>query len=53
MSRIQTEVELQSLEDFIFDSRSKEVFSERLIDEHPKYSATIRRWAESKGGKDA
>jgi hypothetical protein len=49
-SRLQTELELLSIEQFIFDPRSKEIFSARLIEEHPRYTTTIRRWAEGKGG---
>jgi hypothetical protein len=45
-SRLETENELTSLEQFIFDARSKEIYSARLIAKHPKYSETIRRWAE-------
>ena len=44
-SRIETEIELKSLEEFIFDPKSKAVFSERLIDKHPLYAETIRNWA--------
>jgi hypothetical protein len=46
-SRLETENELNSLEQFIFDHRSKGVFSKRLIAEHPKYATTIRRWAQN------
>ncbi len=45
-SRLETEVELKSLEEFIFDLKSKEVFSERLIDKYPLYAETIKNWAE-------
>lgn len=46
-SRLETENELHSLEQFIFDRNSKEVFSERLIEKHPNYSVTIRGWAQN------
>jgi hypothetical protein len=45
-SRIETENELNALEQFIFDRRSKEIYSARLIAKHPMHSETIRRWAE-------
>lgn len=45
-SRLETEIELQYLEKFIFDSKSKEIFSERLIEKHSRYLETICRWAE-------
>ena len=47
-SRLETENELKSLEQFIFDARSKEIYSARLIARHPMYSETIRRWAEGR-----
>jgi len=49
LSRLETETELQGLEQFIFDPRSKEIFSERLIEKHPQHGKTIRRWAERRG----
>lgn len=48
-SRLETEVELQNLEQFIFDPRSKELFSRRLFEKHPQYDQTIRRWSEERG----
>lgn len=48
-SRLETELELQSLEQFIFDPKSKETFSKRLLVNHPQYRETIIRW--EKGGK--
>jgi hypothetical protein len=44
-SRIETEMELQSLEQFMFDPRSREIFSGRLIEKHPRHTDTILRWA--------
>ena len=44
-SRLETELELRSLEQFVFDSRSKKIFSERLIARHSQYTETIRKWA--------
>ena len=46
-SRLKTEDELNSLKQFIFDPKAKEIFAERLIDEHPKYASTIRRWVQN------
>lgn len=48
-SRLETELELQSLEQFIFAPKSKEAFSRRLLANHPRYRETVRRW--EKGGK--
>jgi hypothetical protein len=45
LSRLETENELNGLEQFIFDRDSKEMFCARLIEKHPRYSATIRDWA--------
>jgi hypothetical protein len=47
-SRIETETELQHLEQFIFDPISKEIFSGRLVEKHSKYSETILKWVEGK-----
>lgn len=47
-SRLQTENELNQLEQFIFDDKSKEIFAGRLVEKHPNYSTTIRRWAQKK-----
>lgn len=44
-SRLQTEMELDHLEQFVFDPVSKQIFANRLEAEHPKYSSTIRKWA--------
>jgi hypothetical protein len=44
-SRLETEIELQSLEQFIFDSRAKATYSMRLIESHPRHSETIIAWA--------
>jgi len=44
-SRLQTEIELQNLEQFLFDSRFKELFAERLMKIHSRHGDTIRRWA--------
>jgi len=44
LSRLETELELQSLEQFMFDPRSKDVFSKRLIERYPRYSETVFAW---------
>jgi hypothetical protein len=46
-SQLETENELNSLEQFIFDRKSKEIFAERLIDKFPKYSNTILHWSQN------
>lgn len=46
-SRLQTELELESLEQFIFDCEAKRMFARRLVEKYPKYSATIYRWSEN------
>ncbi len=48
-SKLETELELQSLEQFIFDPRSKEIFAKRLIEKHTRYCEAICHWAEEKG----
>jgi len=45
-SSLETERELNSLEQFIFDRESKESFAQRLIQKYPKHSTTIRGWAQ-------
>jgi hypothetical protein len=45
LSRLQTELELQSLEQFIFDPRSKSTFADRLVRSQPEYSETINAWS--------
>lgn len=47
-SRLQTEMELDRLEQFIFDADSKSIFAKRLAEVHPKYSQTIHQWANKK-----
>jgi hypothetical protein len=44
-SRLETELELQSLEQFMFDPRSKHAFAKRLVARHPHYSETVFAWA--------
>jgi hypothetical protein len=46
-SRLQTELELESLGRFIFDPEAKRVFARRLIEIYPKYSTTIHRWCDN------
>jgi hypothetical protein len=48
LSRLETEIELNQLERFIFDARSKEVFAARLAEKHSKHGDTIRSWAVAK-----
>lgn len=48
-SRLETELELQRLEQFVFDLQSKEIFAKRLIEKHSRYSETICHW--TKGGR--
>jgi len=48
LSRLETEIELNQLEQFIFDARSKEIFAARLAEKHPQYGDTIRSWAMAK-----
>lgn len=47
-SRLETEAELISLEQYMFDPESKKIFSERLMAKHPRYSETIIKWAKGK-----
>jgi hypothetical protein len=44
-SKLETESELGNLEKFIFDSRSKETFSRRLIEKYGRNRPVIVRWA--------
>jgi hypothetical protein len=46
-SRIQTENELNNLEQFLFDSNSKEIFAQKLVKNYPNYATTIHHWAQS------
>jgi hypothetical protein len=46
-SRLETEIELERLEQFIFDRKSKEAFADRLINTHCPHATTIRQWAQN------
>lgn len=46
-SHLETENELFSLEQFIFERESKEIFAERVIEKYPTHANIIRRWAQN------
>lgn len=43
-SRLETELELKNIEQFIYDTRSKISFAKRLIEKHPRHQITILNW---------
>ncbi len=44
-SRIETELELSTLSNYIFSKEGKTGFGERLMKSYPKYSETILKWS--------
>ena len=44
-SRIQTEIELNQLSDYIFDSRGKKKFAGALINQYPNHKQTVLQWS--------
>ncbi len=49
LSRLQVEIELNSLEQYLFDPLTKVLFAMRLIRKFPQYRETIAHWANSEG----
>lgn len=45
LSRIQTEIELQNLENYIFDSHGKSNFANTLVSKYAAYKQTVEQWS--------
>lgn len=47
LSRIEMEIELQDLEQFLFDRQAKEAFAVRIEAKYPRHTSTIRHWVQN------